>query len=85
MICVLLALRRRTGVDYAMFTGGGLAWAEAQMKAGEHLVVQRWPRPGSAAGPDRSVLSLVQQPGAGMGSIVSLVVVQPTASESTER
>jgi len=26
------------GVDYAMFSGGGLAWAEAQMKAGRYMV-----------------------------------------------
>ena len=26
------------GVDYAMFAGGGVAWAEAQMKAGEETV-----------------------------------------------
>ena len=26
------------GVDYAMFTGGGVLWAEAQMKAGENTV-----------------------------------------------
>jgi len=26
------------GVDYAMFSGGGLNWAEAQMKAGSHLL-----------------------------------------------
>ncbi|MGJ8627340.1 MAG: DUF3095 domain-containing protein [Sulfitobacter sp.] len=26
------------GVDYAMFSGGGLSWAETQMKAGAHAV-----------------------------------------------
>lgn len=28
------------GVDYAMFSGGGLSWAEAEMKAGSHRVAE---------------------------------------------
>lgn len=31
------------GVDYAMFSGGGLSWAENQMKAGAHRVPQAPP------------------------------------------
>ncbi len=64
------------GVDYAMFTGGGLAWAEAQMKAGVHEVPMA--DPGSQ--PDLTGLSCRwSNSPAQHGRIVS-VVVQPTAS-----
>ena len=39
-------------IAYAMFTGGGASWAEAQMKAG-HFAVAAAP-PGHAARPDRA-------------------------------
>lgn len=68
------------GVDYAMFSGGGLAWAEAQMKAGELLV----PPADPGAQPDLTGLSCRwSNSKARHGQIVSLVV-QPTenATES---
>ena len=63
------------GVDYAMFTGGGLAWAEQQMKAGAFAVAPalelappdltglscRWNNIQSQNG---TILSLVMVPGA---------------------
>ncbi|UWR07103.1 DUF3095 domain-containing protein [Ruegeria sp. B32] len=69
-----------SGVDYAMFTGGGLAWAEAQMKAGRYEV----PPAGSDAQPDLTGLSCRwSNSPARHGQIVSLVI-QPTA-QATER
>jgi hypothetical protein len=41
------------GVDYAMFTGGGLSWAETQMKAGAQLSAETPP----GAKPDLTGLS----------------------------
>lgn len=69
-----------SGVDYAMFTGGGLAWAEAQMKAGRYEV----PPAGPDAQPDLTGLSCRwSNSPARHGQIVSLVI-QPTA-RATER
>lgn len=69
-----------TGVDYAMFSGGGLAWAEAEMKAGRSMVEPAEP----GALPDLTGLSCRwSNSTARHGQIVSLVV-QPTAS-ATER
>lgn len=69
-----------SGVDYAMFSGGGLAWAEAQMKAGDYTV----PASGPEALPDLTGLSCRwSNSSARHGQIVSLVI-QPT-SESNER
>lgn len=63
------------GVDYAMFSGGGLAWAEAQMKAGEFTVPAAEP----GAQPNLTGLSCRwSNSRARNGQIVS-VVVQPTA------
>lgn len=65
-----------TGVDYAMFFGGGLAWAEAQMKAGHYTVPIAEP----GAQPDLTGLSCRwSNSSAKHGQIVSLVV-QPTAT-----
>lgn len=61
------------GVDYAMFSGGGLSWAETRMKAGDHGLPDappgtlpdltglscRWSNVGSRNG---NILSLVIQP-----------------------
>lgn len=69
-----------SGVDYAMFAGGGLAWAEAQMKAGTIAV----PLADPGAQPDLEGLSCRwSNSRARNGQIVSLVV-QPTpnATES---
>ncbi|GHH00798.1 DUF3095 domain-containing protein [Pseudodonghicola xiamenensis] len=41
------------GADYAMFSGGGLAWAEARMKAGEYSV----PQAAEGVAPDLTGLS----------------------------
>lgn len=69
-----------TGVDYAMFSGGGLAWAEAGMKAGQNMVTPAGP----GAQPDLTGLSCRwSNSPARHGQIVSLVV-QPTPS-ATER
>ena len=59
-------------VSYAMFTGGGLAWAERQMKSGAFLV------PAAAAGvrPDLTGLSCrFAEIGTQHGVILSLIVV----------
>ncbi|WP_171237909.1 DUF3095 domain-containing protein [Ruegeria sp. HKCCA5763] len=67
-----------TGVDYAMFSGGGLAWAEAEMKAGRNMVDQAEP----GAQPNLTGLSCRwSNSTARHGQIVSLVV-EPTASAS---
>ncbi|NOD64925.1 MULTISPECIES: DUF3095 domain-containing protein [unclassified Ruegeria] len=69
-----------TGVDYAMFSGGGLAWAEAEMKAGRNMVERAEP----GVQPDLTGLSCRWSNSmARHGQIVSLVV-EPTAS-ATER
>ncbi|SDX37022.1 Protein of unknown function [Ruegeria halocynthiae] len=67
-----------SGVDYAMFTGGGLAWAEAQMKSG-HFIIQQ---AGPDAQPDLTGLSCRwSNSPARHGQIVSLVI-QPTSEAS---
>lgn len=69
------------GVDYAMFAGGGLAWAEAQMKSGALGVSE-----GLAAGhaPDLTGLSCRwSNIEAQNGAIVSLVV-EPQTGVSEE-
>lgn len=61
------------GVDYAMFSGGGLSWAEAQMKEGHYAL------PDAAPGtiPDLTGLSCRwSNVGSRNGSILS-VVIQP--------
>ncbi|MTH99142.1 DUF3095 domain-containing protein [Roseibium sp. RKSG952] len=69
-----------SGVDYAMFTGGGLAWAEAQMKAGEYLVQPADPD----AQPDLTGLSCRwSNSPARHGQIVSLVI-QPTTNATEQ-
>ena len=57
--------------DYAMFAGGGVSWAEAQMKAGAYAVA-----PAPAGGrPDLAGLSCRWMPiAARRGEIVSLIV-----------
>ena len=58
--------------DYAMFTGGGIAWAEARMKAGAYSIAPA--PPGSR--PDLAGLSCRWLPiEARQGEIVSLIVV----------
>jgi hypothetical protein len=62
---------------YAMFSGGGIHWAETEMKAGRHLVA---PAPAGAR-PDLSGLSCRWEPiEAERGEIVSVLVLpQPAA------
>ncbi|MEX6505955.1 DUF3095 domain-containing protein [Jiella sp. M17.18] len=60
-------------VSYAMFHGGGLAWAEARMKDGEFRLD---PASGDAARPDLTGLSCRFSPVAAQrGLILSLIVV----------
>ncbi|MBP0614961.1 DUF3095 domain-containing protein [Jiella mangrovi] len=60
-------------VAYTMFSGGGLAFAEARMKAGEFAVE---PATGEAARPDLTGLSCRFSPiGARHGVILSLIVL----------
>ncbi len=56
---------------YAMFAGGGMAWAEAQMKAGRYAVAPAEP----GARPDLTGLSCRFRPiESGRGEVVSLLV-----------
>nr|WP_148922369.1 DUF3095 domain-containing protein [Oceanicella actignis] len=74
---VLVARHRASeAVDYAMFSGGGLAWAEAQMKAGRFLLPEPAPEASPDAPPDLSGLSCrwAHLP-ARNGAVVSLVLV----------
>ena len=64
------------GVDYAMFSGGGLSWAETRMKAGEFAIPDA--PPGTI--PDLTGLSCRwSNMRSRNGSILS-VVIQPTGS-----
>ncbi len=70
-----------SGVDYAMFSGGGLAWAEAQMKSGEFTVPKAEPE----AQPDLTGLSCRwSNSSARHGQIVSLVIQPETESNERE-
>lgn len=70
--------RPSPSVDYAMFTGGGMAWAERQMKAGRYRIE---PAPAGAL-PDLTGLSCRWTPmQARNGSILSVLVLpRPGAS-----
>ena len=59
------------GVDYAMFTGGGISWAEAEMKAGRFTLAE----PAADAQPDLTGLSCrwSHMP-AKRGQIISFVI-----------
>ena len=66
-------------IGYAMFSGGGLAWAEAQIKAGTYSVVQAPP----GGRPDLTGLSCRFKPlKARNGEILSLLVL-PTQDGAT--
>jgi len=66
------------GVDYAMFSGGGLSWAETRMKAGEFALAEA--PPGTI--PDLTGLSCRwSNVRSRNGSILS-VVIQPVGSAS---
>jgi len=67
------------GVDYAMFSGGGVAWAESQMKAGAYVL----PEAPAGTMPDLTGLSCRwSNVRAQNGSILS-VVIQPVGSASS--
>ncbi|MFT7594180.1 MAG: hypothetical protein ACI8R4_001498 [Paracoccaceae bacterium] len=65
-----------TGIDYAMFAGGGLSWAEAQMKAGGFGL------PAAAPGtvPDLTGLSCRWSNIRARNGVILSIVVQPVAS-----
>ena len=65
--------RASPDIAYAMFTGGGLAWAEAAMKAGRYAVA---PAP-SRARPDLSGLSCRFKPVGRRDSVILSVIVIP--------
>ena len=60
-------------LNYAMFSGGGLNWAEARMKAGEHLIA---PAP-SGSRPDLSGLSCRFEPVASERGVILSIIVLP--------
>ncbi len=67
-----------SGVDYAMFSGGGLAWAEAQMKSGHRTV----PPAAPDAQPDLTGLSCRwSNSPARHGQIVSMVIEPVSGSD----
>ena len=67
-------------LSYAMFAGGGIAWAEAEMKAGHYEVPPAPP----GAKPDLSGLSCRFMPiDAAQGEVVSLLI-RPRADASRE-
>ncbi len=69
-----------SGVDYAMFAGGGLHWAEEQLKAGAYAVTPAGP----GTQPDLTGLSCRwSNSPARHGQIVSLVI-QPTQNASEQ-
>lgn len=63
------------GVDYAMFNGGGLNWAETQMKAGENAV----PEASSGATPDLTGLSCRWSHMPSKNGVILSVIVMPQA------
>ncbi len=70
-----------SGVDYAMFSGGGLAWAEARMKSGQNTLPFAEPD----AQPDLTGLSCRWSNSvARHGQIVSLVIQPATDTDEVE-
>ena len=61
------------GVDYAMFAGGGMAWAEARMKAGDYAV----PPAPEGTQPDLSGLSCRWSNLRARNGLILSLVVQP--------
>lgn len=66
------------GVDYAMFSGGGLSWAEAQMKAGNFAL----PPAAPGAVPDLSGLSCRWSHVRAKNGIILSVVIQSAGPAS---
>lgn len=73
-------LKASDGVDYAMFSGGGLAWAEDQMKAGQLTV----PSGDEVDAPDLTGLSCRWSNVVAQNGVVLSLVVKPsrTATEA---
>jgi hypothetical protein len=68
-------------ISYAMFSGGGTSWAEAQMKAGKYMVDPAPPQ----ARPDLTGLSCRWNPiDAHNGEIVSIIAVPGDAGNGPE-
>lgn len=63
------------GADYAMFFGGGLNWAEAQMKAGAHPV----PAAGPGSTPDLTGLSCRWSHMPSKNGVILSMIVMPHA------
>jgi len=70
-----------SNIAYSMFSGGGLAWAEQEMKAGRYDV----PRAAEGVRPDLEGLSCRWQPaGTTRGEIISLIVVPGPAVSASD-
>nr|WP_246085027.1 DUF3095 domain-containing protein [Rhizobium glycinendophyticum] len=65
------------GVTYAMFSGGGSHWAEAEMKAGRYLVDPAPP----GTQPNLSGLSCRWQPIAARNGAIASIIAQPAAAD----
>lgn len=63
------------GVDYAMFTGGGLNWAETQMKAGNHPIAEA----SQGAQPDLTGLSCRWSHMPSKNGVILSMIVMPHA------
>jgi hypothetical protein len=61
-------------VDYAMFAGGGLDWAEKRMKAGESLL----PVPTEKLRPDLTGLSCRWEPSESRAGVILSLIVAPS-------
>lgn len=71
-------LKASDGVDYAMFSGGGLAWAEAEMKAGRFKI----PDVDPITPPDLTGLSCRWSNIAAQNGMVLSLVVKPSKTTS---
>jgi len=68
-------------VSYAMFSGGGLQWAEAAMKAGEYAIT---PAPPGARADLRGLSCRWKPIAAERGQIISLIVKPATVADQGE-
>ena len=68
-------------VRYAMFAGGGIAWAEEQMKAGNHLIAAA----PAGAMPDLTGLSCRWQPMETANGTIVALIARPQPSTPPER
>jgi len=66
------------GVDYAMFSGGGLSWAEAQMKSGTYAINEA----PAGTSPDLTGLSCRWSNVRSNNGLILSVVIQPVVSAS---